>query len=44
MGPEEFESAYNVAGRVSTAIKDTLKRLGVNSAAARRVAIMSYEA
>jgi serine/threonine-protein kinase RsbT len=51
MGPEEFESVYDVAGRdftnagrVSTAIKDTLKRLGVNSAVVRRVAIISYEA
>jgi anti-sigma regulatory factor (Ser/Thr protein kinase) len=51
MDPEEFESVYNVAGRdftnagrVSTAIKDTLKHLGVNSAVVRRVAIISYEA
>jgi len=32
------------AGRVSTSIKDTLKRLGVNPAVVRRVAIASYEA
>ena len=48
---EAFESVYQVlgrdfanAGRVSTAIKDTLKRLGVNPAVVRRVAIVSYEA
>jgi serine/threonine-protein kinase RsbT len=48
---EEFESVYQVlgrdytnAGRVSTAIKDTLKRMGVNHAVVRRVAIISYEA
>ena len=32
------------AGRVSTSIKDTLKRLGVTPALVRRVAIASYEA
>jgi len=32
------------AGRVSTSIKDTLKRLGVSPAVVRRVAIASYEA
>jgi len=49
--PEAFESVYKVlgrdfsnAGRVSTSIKDTLKRLGVNPAVVRRVAIVSYEA
>ncbi len=48
---EEFESSYRIlgrdytnAGRVSTAIKDTLKRLGVNAGVMRRVAIISYEA
>jgi serine/threonine-protein kinase RsbT len=48
---EAFESVYQVlgrdfnnAGKVSTAIKDTLKRLGVNPAVVRRVAIVSYEA
>jgi serine/threonine-protein kinase RsbT len=48
---EAFESVYQVlgrdfanAGKVSTAIKDTLKRLGINPAVVRRVAIMSYEA
>jgi serine/threonine-protein kinase RsbT len=48
---EAFESIYQVlgrdfanAGKVSTAIKDTLKRLGVNPAVVRRVAIVSYEA
>ena len=51
MASEEFESVYHVtgrdhsnAGRASTAIKDTLKRLGVNPALVRRVAIISYEA
>jgi serine/threonine-protein kinase RsbT len=49
--PEAFESIYHVmgkdfsnAGKVSTSIKDTLKRLGINSAIVRRVAIISYEA
>jgi serine/threonine-protein kinase RsbT len=48
---EAFESVYNVlgrdfanAGKVSTSIKDTLKRLGINPAVVRRVAIVSYEA
>jgi serine/threonine-protein kinase RsbT len=48
---EAFESVYQVmgrdfanAGKVSTAIKDTLKRLGVHPAVVRRVAIVSYEA
>jgi serine/threonine-protein kinase RsbT len=48
---EAFESVYHVlgrdftnAGRVSTQIKDTLKRLGINPAVVRRVAIVSYEA
>ena len=48
---EAFESIYQVlgkdfanAGKVSTAIKDTLKRLGVNPTVVRRVAIVSYEA
>jgi serine/threonine-protein kinase RsbT len=51
MTPEEFERMYDVtgrdfvnAGRVSTSIKDTLKRLGVNPSIVRRVAIASYEA
>jgi serine/threonine-protein kinase RsbT len=49
--PEAFESVYRVfgrdypnAGRVSTSIKETLKRLGVGPAVVRRVAIVSYEA
>jgi serine/threonine-protein kinase RsbT len=49
--PEAFESIYHVmgkdfsnAGKVSTSIKDTLKRLGINPAVVRRVAIVSYEA
>lgn len=49
--PEAFESVYHVlgkdfpnAGKVSTSIKDTLKRLGVPPAVVRRVAIVSYEA
>ena len=49
--PEAFESIYQVlgrdfsnAGKVSTSIKDTLKRLGVSPAVVRRVAIVSYEA
>jgi serine/threonine-protein kinase RsbT len=48
---EEFESVYRVlgrdfpnAGKVSTSIKDTLKRLGVHPTVVRRVAIVSYEA
>ncbi len=48
---EAFESVYQIlgrdyanAGKVSTSIKDTLKRLGVNPAVVRRVAIVSYEA
>ncbi len=51
MTPEAFESTYHVlgrdfsnAGKVSTSIKDTLKRLGVNPMVVRRVAIVSYEA
>ena len=49
--PEAFESVYQVlgrdfsnAGKVSTSIKDTLKRLGISPAVVRRVAIVSYEA
>jgi len=49
--PDAFESIYRVlgrdysnAGRVSTSIKDTLKRLGISPAIVRRVAIVSYEA
>jgi serine/threonine-protein kinase RsbT len=49
--PEAFESTYHVlgrdfsnAGKVSTSIKDTLKRLGVSPPVVRRVAIVSYEA
>ena len=51
MNAEVFEHRYEVAGRdfanagrVSTAIKDTLKRLGIQPAIVRRVAIASYEA
>ena len=51
MMAEAFESVYRVlgrdfsnAGKVSTSIKDTLKRLGVNPTVVRRVAIVSYEA
>jgi anti-sigma regulatory factor (Ser/Thr protein kinase) len=51
MMPEAFESVYYVlgrdyanAGKVSTQIKDTLKRLGIHPAVVRRVAIDSYEA
>jgi len=51
MAAQLFESVYDVtgrdftnAGRASTAIKDTLKRLGVPPAVVRRVAIASYEA
>jgi serine/threonine-protein kinase RsbT len=46
-----IESTYHVAGRdfpnagrISTAIMDTLKRLGVDPEVVRRVAIASYEA
>ena len=49
--PEAFESIYRVlgkdfsnAGKVSTSIKDTLKRMGISPAVVRRVAIVSYEA
>ena len=49
--PEAFESIYQVlgkdfsnAGKVSTSIKDTLKRMGINPTVVRRVAIVSYEA
>ncbi len=49
--PDAFESVYHVlgkdfsnAGKVSTSIKDTLKRMGINPAVVRRVAIVSYEA
>ena len=48
---ECFESVYKVlgkdfpnAGKVSTSIKDTLKRMGINPMVVRRVAIVSYEA
>jgi len=48
---EWFESVYQVlgrdfsnAGKVSTSIKDTLKRIGISPAVVRRVAIVSYEA
>jgi serine/threonine-protein kinase RsbT len=51
MMPEAFESVYEVfgkdfsnAGRVSTSIKDTLKRMGISPTVVRRVAIVSYEA
>jgi anti-sigma regulatory factor (Ser/Thr protein kinase) len=51
MAAQLFESVYDItgrdftnAGRASTAIKDTLKRLGVPPAVVRRVAIASYEA
>ncbi len=51
MAAQPFECAYDVkgsdftnAGRASTAIKDTLKRLGIPSPVVRRVAIASYEA
>lgn len=51
MATEEFEDAFEVlgrdfsnAGRVSTAIKDTLKGLGIQAPVVRRVAIASYEA
>jgi len=49
--PEAFESLYHIlgrdfsnAGKVSTSIKDTLKRIGISPAVVRRVAIVSYEA
>jgi len=49
--PEAFESVYHVlgrdffnAGKVSTTIKDTLKRMGISPSVVRRVAIVSYEA
>ncbi len=35
---------FNAAGDASSSIKNLLKRLGVNTAAIRRVAIASYEA
>jgi serine/threonine-protein kinase RsbT len=51
MVSEEFRNRYEVlgrdfanAGRVSTAIKETLKGLGIHPAIVRRVAIASYEA
>lgn len=51
MASEEFVRVYEVmgkdytnAGRASTGIKDTLKRLGVDPAVVRRVAIASFEA
>ncbi len=51
MAGDEFENAFTVlgrdfanAGRVSTAIKDTLKGLGIHAPIVRRVAIASYEA
>jgi anti-sigma regulatory factor (Ser/Thr protein kinase) len=51
MASEEFKNAFEVlgrdfanAGRVSTAIKDTLKGLGIQAPIVRRVAIASYEA
>jgi len=51
MTPEEFETGYSIfgrdfsnAGRVSTAIKNTLKSLGVPATVVRRVAIVTYEA
>jgi len=51
MAADEFENGYEVtgrdfanAGRVSTAIKDTLKGLGIQAPIVRRVAIASYEA
>jgi len=51
MPDEEFEMTFEIAGgdfsnagRVSTAIKDTLKHLGVSPLIVRRVAIASYEA
>ena len=51
MVSEEFRNRYEVfgrdfanAGRVSTAIKETLKGLGVQPTIVRRIAIASYEA
>jgi serine/threonine-protein kinase RsbT len=51
MPGEDLERVFEVAGRdftnagrASTSIKDTLKRLGVNPSTVRRVAIASYEA
>ncbi len=51
MAAQLFEKAYEIqgsdfanAGRASTSIKDTLKRLGVPPVVVRRVAIASYEA
>lgn len=51
MTTDNFESEYFVtgldftnAGRVSTAIKEILKRIGVNPLVVRRVAIATYEA
>ncbi|MBP1623904.1 MAG: anti-sigma regulatory factor, partial [Acidobacteria bacterium] len=51
MMAEALESTYSVlgrdfanAGKVSTQIKDTLKRLGVHPSVVRRIAIVSYEA
>lgn len=48
---EEFKNRFQVfgrdfanAGRVSTAIKEILKGLGVQAAIVRRIAIASYEA
>ena len=48
---EEFKNRYEVfgrdfsnAGRISTAIKEILKGLGVQAAIVRRIAIASYEA
>lgn len=41
----EFEGgSFTNAGRVSTSIKDTLKRIGVPAAVVRRVAVAAYEA
>jgi len=51
MASEEFETVYSIsgrdfnnAGRVSTAIKNTLKSLGVPATVVRRIAIVTYEA
>ena len=51
MSEAEFVHAYDVAGadftnagRASTAIKETLKHMGLPSALVRRVAIAAYEA
>jgi anti-sigma regulatory factor (Ser/Thr protein kinase) len=35
---------FSNAGKVSTSIKDTLKRMGISPLVVRRVAIVSYEA